>query len=300
MEWYKRGCAGPRGGRQGLAFAVVLSSLLMAGCSSPLAVSAFAHSSNEALAAGPAIFRDIHGSCVRRHTNAASITPLFMPATGPGSSPVGAENPACAAFVSQGEGLTQASSVLASYFRAMEQLAAFNTSTISSAGEKAGENASSTAQLTAVQADSVGKLAGIVTQLFTEGYRRGKLLHFLREADSAVASVTTAFETVVSKDYESLLREEQQSLMARYQNAGDTSNAAILLLLNRSYTDDVNQLNRRRDSAEAYVQALQKIREGHRELAKNLPHLKGKELSLALDAYTSGLDELVPVLQKAF
>ncbi len=210
------------------------------------------------------------------------------------------ENPVCAPFRMQGDALIQASDILSAYFRAMQELASFNTSAVSSTSQKAGENAGFAAKFNTTQADSVGKLAALVTQLLTERYQRTQLLKLLREADPAIESVTQALEDVVSKDYMSLLREEQQSLTAQYQNVGDTGNTAMILLLNRSYTEELNQLNRRKTIADAYVRALGQIREGHHQLALNVHHLKSKEISMALQPYTARLQGLVPTLQNGF
>ncbi len=279
---------------------VLFSSAVFLSCASPAAISEFAQTAGKALRGGPFLFRDIHESCVRRHRNAAPITPLFLRGRGAAGSEKEEESAVCVPFGPQGEALSTASDVLVSYFQAMQQLASFKASTVSSPSEKAAQDAGLTAKFTTIQADSVGKLAGLVTQLLTERYQRSKLLHLLREADPAIASVTQAFEDVVSKDYQGLLREEQQGLAARYQDAGEAGNLAIILLLNRSYTEDMKQLNRRKSAAEAYVRALQQIREGHHELAQNLPHLKAKDVSLALEPYTARLEGLVPALQQGF
>lgn len=269
-------------------------------CTSPAGVSEFARSAQRVLLQSPDIFRDIDGSCGRRHADAAPINPVFMPAKSTGEAASSSENPVCAPFRMQGDGLIQASDILSAYFRAMQELASFNTSAVSSTSQKAGENAGFTAKFNTTQADSVGKLAALVTQLLTERYQRTQLLNFLREADPAIDSVTQALEDVVSKDYLSLLREEQQSLTAQYQNVGDTGNTAIILLLNRSYTDELNQLNRRKTIADAYVRALGQIREGHHQLALNVRHLKSKEITMALQPYTARLQGLVPTLQNGF
>jgi hypothetical protein len=269
-------------------------------CTSLAGVSDFAQTTQLVLVQSSIIFEDIHDSCVRRHKDAAPIGPVFMPAkVGESSQPL-SESPVCAPFVHQSEGLIQASDVLGAYFRAMQQLASFDTSAVSTASEKAGQNAGFAANFNTTQADSVGKLAGLVTQLLTERYQRTQLLDLLRKADPAVASVTQALEDVVSKDYEGLLREEQQSLAAEYQNVGDTRNTAILLLLNRSYADEVNQLSQRRAAAETYVHAMRQIRDGHHQLALNFRRLKAKDLSMALQPYTIRLQGLVPTLQKGF
>lgn len=290
-----RACAGA------LGLFIAICALSLSGCTSPEAIAAFAGSAQKVLQQSPAIFTDIHDSCVRRHLDARPITPLYLPSPSQDSAPGSPnESPVCAPFGPQGQALTKASDVLAAYFEAIEQLAAFNTSSVGTTSLQAAEYAATAAQLSTTQIDSVGKLAGLVTQAFTEHYRQSHLVKYLREADPSISSVTQGFEDIVAKDYEGLLREERQTITARYQNVGTAGNNATILLLNRAYTDDLNELHRRAAAADAYVEALEQIRAGHHQLAQNAGHLHAKELSLALQPYTAKLQALVPVLQKGF
>lgn len=289
----------------GLGFFIVLATLGLPGCTSTEAVAAFADNAQKALQQGPALFRDIHDSCIRRHADAQPITALYLPRTseGAGSPSTGRSDAAnqsavCTPFASQGDALTSAVGILASYFGALQQLAAFDTSTVSTPAQRAAESAGYGAKFTVVQTDSLSKLAGFIGQAFTEKYRRHSLTRYLREADPSVASVTKGFEDIVSQDYKGLLAEEQQTLTARYQNVGDINDRATILLLNRAYLDDLNALTRRKAAADAFVEALQQIRAGHHELAQNVNRLRGKELSLALHSYTIKLQALTADLQK--
>ncbi len=208
--------------------------------------------------------------------------------------------PVCVRFGRQADALSKASGVVSDYFRAVQQLAAFNTSSVTSASEKAGENSAFAANLSLAEADSISKLAGFVTGAFTEHYQQSHLLEHLHQADASISSVTTAFEAIVAKDYAGLLDEEQQTLTARYQDIGDASDKAVTLLLDRAYRDDLNEIQRRRAAANAYVAALQQIRAGHHELADNAQHMRGKELSIAIEPYTSRLQASVAATQKGF
>lgn len=276
-----------------LGIFIAAALLSLAGCTSPQAVAIFADSAQKVLDQGPPLFHDLHDSCIRRHTGAEKIVPVFLP-----TSPTPPTSPVCSPFAQQGDALAKASDILSAYFRAMHELASFDTSSVSTATEQAAENAATGAQLNDVQIDSVGKLAGLITQIFTEHYQRSRLMSYVRTADPAVASVTQGFETIVSKDYESLLHEEQQTIAARYQNVVDPQNLAAVLLLNRAYTDDVNEINRRKAAADAYVEALKQIREGHHKLTEKGGHLNVKELGLALASYTTRLQALLPIVQK--
>jgi len=269
-------------------------------CASPEAISTFADSAQKSLAGGPPLFNDIHDSCVRRETARPEqpILPLFVP---PGSKNAPPKNPpalsTCARFADEAQGLNNVSAVLTAYFRAVQQLSAFNTSSVSTANTSAAESAATAANLSSVQVDSVGKLAGLVTQVFTESYQRRRLVDALRQADPHVAAVTQGLDSVI-KNYLVFLQEERQTLTGRYQSVGDTNQGAILLLLNRAYSDDLAEIQHRQAAAVAYQESLKNIREGHHQAVVGAQHMNTKELSLALQPYISKLDTLAPMLQE--
>lgn len=288
-----------RKGAAAVAACVAALSLTAASCTSPQAIGAFAESAQKALTAGEPLFEDLHASCVRRETARPGepILPLFVP---PGSKLAPKPAPelaACDRFASQAQALGKVSDVLTGYFRAIQQLAAFNTTAVATANQNDAQAAATAAQLSLVQIDSVAQLAGLITRVFTEHYQHSRLLADMLEADPAVANITEGFQSVIS-NYLVFLQEEQQTLTARYQQVGDVNQPATLLLLNHAYTDDVAEIQRRRTEAENYSKALGEIREGHHQLIEDAKHMSAKELSLVLQPYTSELNTLAPLVQK--
>ena len=282
-----------------LSCVLLSTALYLASCASPQAVATFAGSAEKTLNAGSSLFTDLPASCVRRHLAADPVSPVYLPAkllaAHSGAPPA---VPQCAVFEPQGEALTKASRVVSAYFRAMQQLASFNSTTVSGPGDQAVAGIATASGLNTTQVDSVSKLAGLLTQAFTERYKEGSLVKIIVQADPSIASLTQAFEDVIGKDYEGLLREEQQTLAMQYQTVGDLKDPATILLLNRAYTDDVNQVNARKAAADPYVAALQQLREGHHSLAKNARSLNVKDLAAALQPYSDKLEGLLPVLEK--
>jgi hypothetical protein len=167
---------------------------------------------------------------------------------------------------------------------------------VSGDSESVAENAATAANLSYTQITSAGKLASLVTRAFTEGYQRRHISEYLRTADPAVADITQGLD-LVTKTYLDFLHEEQQTTTARYQSVGDGTRDAVLFLLNHSYSEDIAEISRRRAAATAFRDALKDIREGHHQLLVNAKHLSAKQLSVALEPYTSKLDGLLPTLQ---
>lgn len=270
-----------------LAAVLSLLACVCVGCSQPEAVAAFAGAANQALTQGASLFNDLQGSCLRRHTAVERVTPAFLPEPSP------AVANACADFAPQGVALVQDANVLAAYFQAMQELAAFDNSSVSTPAEAAGANGATAADLNSSQIDSISKLSGLVTRAFTGNYRRNHLLEYLRDADPHVAVLTTGLENVVGKDYQGLLTEERRNLNIEYQRVFKPGDTALTLLLNRAYRGDIGELNRRQSAAVAYVQALQQIRQAHRKLAASARRLETKQVSVELEPYTKKLQDLL-------
>ena len=286
-----------RAAPQAVQIALGLALLVLGGlsCAPPTAIATFAGDADKAITAGTPIFADIHESCVRRRAEEEPLTPQYPHAgqTAPGAA---AGESVCASFAPEVQELENVSGILSAYFRAMQELAAFDQTNVSAEAEHAGANVGTAAILSLNQTDAVAKLAGLITRAVTGHYQRSKLVEFLRTADPHVAVVSQALETVLTKDYGSLLDEEERATKRRYGEVSHAKEPATVLLLNRAYTEDLNELQQRRAAAKAYVTVLEQVRNGHHVLAST-QHLKNRELSLALQPYVSKLQAFAPPIQ---
>ncbi len=134
------------------------------------------------------------------------------------------------------------------------------------------------------------------------GYVSRHLATDLTDADPHVQNVTAALQRVVTTDYiDDLLAKEKQSLHERYRDAArNEQSSAVTLLLFANWNDEIQKLDDRKKAAGAYASALDKIREGHHELASNPARLTAKNLASAIDPYTNYLESLIPTIQKGF
>ena len=262
-------------------------------CTPPVAIATFAASAETAISAGPAIFADIHDSCARRQLDEGRLVAKYPHAGQSQPDDAMPGQSVCASFVPEVKELEHVSFTLGAYFRTMQQLAAFDESKVSVQAKEAGESAGAAAILSLNQIDSVAKLSGLITRAFTQHYQRGKLIDLLRAADPHVAVVCQALETVLSKDYSGLLDEEERAMKRRYQRVSGGGNPATVLLLNRAYSEDLVEFQRRRIAANAYAAALKQVRDGHHQLAIDAGRLNDKEIALALAPYISQIQTLV-------
>jgi len=282
-----------------LPFLVLLSLFGALSCTPPASIATFAESANAAIAQGPPVFADIYESCARRQAVEGRVAPNYRHADrGRTQNPAKpSDSSVCAAFVPEVKELEEVSSVLSAYFQAIQNLAAFDETSVSGEAEKTGEGISAAAIFSTNQADAVSKLSELITRALTDHYRRNKLKELLIAADPHVATVSQALDAIVSKDYDSLLEEEERAVNRRYQETGVTNDAAIILLLNRAYREDNDALQRRRTAAKAYSTALRQARDGHHKLAAGVAQMNNKEISLALKPYIDQLRALALSLQ---
>src|SRR5579875_827139 len=290
---------GKPGNGQPCIFWIVAVLLFSTDCNSPQAIATFAASSEQAIQQGPPLFADLYGACGRIHFYREPIRPVFI---GENAKQVNTREPqssACASFQAEAGALGAASATLSAYFQAMQEFASSKTSAVMAPSAAASVQAATTANLTASQIQAVGKLAGLVAQAASEHYQRSHLIRYLKEADSSVSHITEAFAKI-ARDYQGMLEEERRELRARYQDADGRADPAVVLLLDRAYTEDMKEIDDRRQGAEAYITALQQISQGHHELAAKASQLKAKEVGLALEPYVARLQQLVPQVQRAF
>jgi hypothetical protein len=275
---------------------LVLFATAFVACNPPLEIAGFADAASKALIQGSSLFGDLHDSCIRRHAALERITPAFLPealVTTVSAETLQIEK-ACAPFASQSTALDRQAKALAAYFQAMQQLASFDNSSVSAPAAAAGGDSAAAAQLSFSQIDSISKLSGLVTRAFTGNYRRNRLQEYLREADPHVASLTTGLEDIIGKDYPGLLSEERRNLNIQYQRVFDSASNAAILLLNRAYRDDVDKLKRRQTAAEAFVHALEQIRQGHRELAAGSGRLETRQTVIKLQDLLWQMKQIEP------
>ena len=277
---------------------VVIGSLVAASCNPPAAVANFASLAGQTVARGGPIYEDIHDSCLRRQADEAHLQPEYLNQDSAENS-AAPSNGACASLVPSVKEVQQASSVLAGYFRAVQQLAAFDESQVSTQAMHTGASLSTAAVLSSNQADAVSKLSGLITEVATRHYRRAKLRDIVTEADPHIAAVTEGLETVISKDYAGLLDEEQRAISRRYRLVSRVNEPATVLLLNRAYSQDVADLERRRQTARAYASALTEIRSAHHDIAQHGAQLGSKQIAMTLQPYISQLEAATPKLQEA-
>jgi len=126
-------------------------------------------------------------------------------------------------------------------------------------------------------ATAAASIAEVLIRAGLEGWRRKRTAVLIRVADPHMQKVLAGLSDIVSKDFMGSLDVEEEAVRKRFNGweaavrRHDPDGAPpVVRLLMEEHLDAVAQ---RRHAASAYARALQKIGEGHAELAKNVDHL---------------------------
>lgn len=279
---------------------LVISPFVISSCQTPDAVSKFAQQASLDVAKGPAVFNDLTDSCNRRVQGDAPITPAWNDPPGSASIAQG-----CLKYADDAKSLNADSDVLKNYFDALHQVAAFGTTSADKSGG-GGSSGSSSKKATPEAAKNLqygSSLASLTGKLLTEHYQRSHLRQIVRDADPAVTAIADALAHTAEKQYSEELQLEQEDLtdhFIAFQNVSSAKNDPALYLLNYVYRNQIADITARRHSEEAYVAAMQKIRDGYHELATGNDKLGLKDLEAEADRYSSELQELGSQIAKKF
>jgi hypothetical protein len=267
---------------------------VLAGCLPPSEVGRFAKSASEATAEFPPVAREMYASCLRfegykaqRTTGWYDSESLRMP---------------CASRDTAVAGVLAANKVLSAYFSALAKLA--DDQLVSADREIAGLAAIvKKSGLNDAQVDAVAQLTKYLTSTAIDAYRRGKIGDAVASQNGNVALVTTGLRTIISRDYRQILNIEARAANDFYRSAVTENRereplAAILVLKDRD--ERASDLRKRSEAVDAYVRALDAVRDGHQKLYDNRNKLRAKVLAAELRDQAATLDRISRQLENAF
>jgi hypothetical protein len=294
--------------------AVVALAACLISCVSADVVAKFAGDASKSLSQGTSVFDDLPASVVRRACDANVEKRDFDFKSADEACIINPEEQANLSSAKKDrDDIVAVQKVLIDYFDAIQQLAAFGKATDSSgkskddasAGSTSANNLKTSGKLTSNdEVKAVTSLGQIMVKAFSTGYRNRELSRDLKDADDAVAAITGALTHIVKEDYmfdpkravlPSLLNLEAHAMREQYKDADGSP-----VLLRVSWTDRSSKLLARSSSASSYVEALEKIRSGHKKLESQKSQLKAQSLAADLQPYISSLESLIPQIQKVF
>jgi hypothetical protein len=265
----------------------------LASCATPDAVRQFVATARDATSQFSPFVQDIADSCVRRKLAERPVTEI--------EDAVGPSTGACKEDFDLATDLLGSMNVLANYFNALNSLASNETVSYDTEIDSFADKLQAAAKFPAPATDAVKGLAKFLADAIASGYQRKKLADALKAADPHVAALTNTLGRIIGVEYVRDLDNEEDSLKNRYKDAmrSDQHNDAVALLLQLQWKRDFEKLQKRKTSAVDYQKALEKIRDGHKQLASHSSQWSAAELAKELGPYTASIRKLVSSFQTA-
>jgi hypothetical protein len=274
--------------------AVALTALLLVlgGCTTPDAVRQFVTTARDATSRFSPFVQDIADSCVRRKLAERPATEI--------ADTAGLATGACKEDSDLAPDLLGSMNVLAAYLNALNSLASNDTVSYDKEVDGFADKVQATAKFPAPATDAVKGLAKFLADAVASGYQRKKLAVALKEADPHVTVLTDILGHIIGVEYVRDLDNEADSLKNRYIDAmrSNQHNDAVALLLQRQWMRDLATLQKRRTAATDYQRVLEKVRDGHKQLASRAGQWSA-ELAKELGPYTASIQTLVTSFQAA-
>jgi hypothetical protein len=272
-------------------------SLLLAGCATPGAVSAFSSSAVTTLMSATAVFGDMQASCEREIRSRSEIGSFkFLTRDNAPDSFA-----ACDDIGKQAGGASAAAQILADYFNAINGVASFGTAKVATDAQNLSANTAAALGAGTPAQTAIGSIVSLLTSAATSGYQTKKLEEDLNKAAGAVANVVNALVPIVQNNYEGgLLKSEEQKLADQYREFAAGKTPEFKLTLIQNWRAEEQAIESRRASAQSLVSALRAVSKGLADLAANSRKLTAKELPGVLAPYVAQLQTLIPQIQKGF
>jgi len=258
----------------------------LSGCATPDAVRDFAKSARDVTSQFPQFAQDFADSCVRRKLADQKVTAIED------SSKLATTS--CREDFDLIPDLNVAGDVLTRYLDALNRLASNGTVQYDKEVDGLASSLKPSVRLSPATIGAVQGLAKVLSAAVASGYQRKKLAEGVKAADVHVAVLTEALGHVVGVEYLRNLDNEESSLLARYQDAmrSTGNNDGIALLLQRQWRRDIEALQKKKLAAASYRKALEKVRDGHKQLALRSTHWSANELAKELGPYTTSIQSL--------
>jgi hypothetical protein len=267
--------------------------LVLGGCTTPDAVRQFVTTARDATSRFSPFVQDIADSCVRRKLAERPATEI--------ADTKGLATGACKEDSDLTPDLLGSMNVLAGYLNVLNSLASNGTVSYDKEIDGFADKVQATAKFPAPTTDAVKGLVKFLADAVASGYQRKRLADALKKADPHVTALTDTLGHIIGVEYVRDLDNEADSLKNRYIDAmrSNQHNDAVALLLQRQWMQDLATLQKRKTAATNYQRVLQKIRDGHKQLASRAGQSSTAELAKELGPYTTSIQALVTSFQAA-
>lgn len=243
---------------QALAFTVVL-----VGCINLDDVAGLTKLADRAQQTLPTVVKDIPASCERQNSFIADIPSAEKPPQ--------TELQDCKLYQDVADHITKDQAVLVTYFDSLGKLA---SNTPLSYDQNIDTNVATIGKLpnlskqTIAASEAGQKIAKVLADLATKGYREHKLNSIVARTDEPIQQLTSALKTVILVDYRGILANESTIMDVYYKSPLEAATTERLtrIVVERQYEGDRAALNSRQEAAVAYGKVMDNLASMHHKL----------------------------------
>lgn len=258
-------------------------------CANLTEVSALSSLANSANTSLPALVNDFKLTCERMND--------YAPRT--------SSKRDCSVYDKIMPAVMQDQSVLTDYLSALGKLASDGAAGYPKAFESIGASFKDAGLDVHLQnaGTAAGKLAEVLANAITEGYRKRQVAKLIDNGDQYVQALTTGLAQIVDGGYKQLLDNESAALESYYQTALVNHSAQeplTAILITKSWREDAAAVQVRISAANAYGKLMKSIAAAHAKLKKEDKHLDSKDLIKELAPELGNMADATVQIQAAF
>ncbi len=298
-------------------------SLLNSGCVSLKEIRAFATTAGDVGEKFPGLARDLYDSCMSQQRYIVAQKNDFrvdqFADLNDDTNPLMSDGlQICKLYKDEQDRLIKANGTLVGYMKSMGDLAADDLTNYDKSIEGFGSALTGAKLLSVNESNAVTKLAGVLSHLVTEGYRRKKLRNVIKDTDPDIQIIAEALSRIVAMNYVQQLENEREAMKNYYrklaresvefnktlvknaQGAEGVSNPAPLDDIKTKYEAKNAAINLKIAGAKAYSQILINVEKAHRELANHADDLNSQSTLIIALSYAKTIQGLAADFRKAF
>jgi len=271
-------------------------SIVLVGCTNLDDVAGLTKLADGAQQALPAVVRDIPDSCERQNAFIANIPNAERPPQ--------IEPQDCKLYRDVADHITKDQSVLITYFDSLGKLASNTPLSYDSRIDRnvaAIDKLPNLSEQTIAASEAGQKIAKVLSDLATKGYRERKVNSIVERTDEPVQQLTSALKSVILVDYSGILANEATILDVYYRSPLEAATAGERLtriVVERQYEGDLATLRSRRDAAVTYGKVMDNLASMHHKLKVEAgQHADLRTIATVIGPEVAALKDAVTQLQ---
>lgn len=150
------------------------------------------------------------------------------------------------------------------------------------------------------QVESYSKISKILLKAFTDEYRKKKIAIYVQDAQDPLMILLDALNTNLSKNLVGKVKTFKGKLKSYYFDIKNDNSISDIDKRNslKEYSQQLQTIELWEKEIKSYSKAINKIKEGHTDLAKNIKNIKEDEVRALLSQYATDIESIKSEINK--